>query len=523
MTGRFSPGAGIWRTFADRVAGLEGWRRHALSLTMGALAAAALPPVHAVPVLPVAFTLLMWQLDAARTWRASFDSGWWFGFGYFVAGVYWIAFALLTDPEKFGWLIPFAVGGLSAGLALFIAAAVLIARIVCPTGPGRILALAAAWVVMEWTRGEILTGFPWNPLGSVWVFSVPMIQFASVTGVFGLSLVTLAVSTSPALLANRGRTGPMAVAVAAGLLGAMWVGGAARLGPIDGSDVSGVLLRLVQPNISQNHKWRPDLRVAQFTRYLEMSSQKTDPPPTHIVWPETATPFFLGRETEARETIAAAVPPGGLVLTGTLRAIPSTGRPAQIWNALQAVDEAGRIRGGYDKFHLVPFGEYVPLRSILAFAKITHGTTDFSAGPGPRTLRLSSLPPVGPLICYEAIFPGNVTDPKDRPSWLLNVTNDAWFGISSGPYQHFASARMRAVEEGLPLVRAANTGISAVVDGYGRVRAHLGLGVRGIMDAPLPPALPPTIFARWGDGPLATLVFSALVLGVAFRRGPATN
>jgi apolipoprotein N-acyltransferase len=180
---------------------------------------------------------------------------------------------------------------------------------------------------------------------------------------------------------------------------------------------------------------------------------------------------------------------------------------------LQAIDDRGVVLGSSDKFHLVPFGEYVPFRSILKFSKITQGMTDFSAGRGPRTMRIDGLPPFSPLICYEVIFPGAVVDRADRPDWLLNVTNDAWFGISSGPHQHFASARMRAVEEGLPLVRAANTGISGVVDGYGRLVARLGLGQEGVVDAPLPPSLSPTIFSRWGNSVAALLILTALLGG----------
>ena len=507
---------GFWPAVAGVVGGFRGWRRYGLALALGVASAAALPPVHAVPVLVVAFTGLVWLLDGAPGHRAAFATGWWFGFGYFVAGLYWIAFALLTDPEKFGWMIPFAVGGLSAGLALYSAAAVLLARLICPRGIGRILVFAACWSAAEWLRGELLTGFPWNPLGNVWTFSAPMIQIAALIGVFGLGLVTVAVAAAPAALDTAGRGGWGFVAVAALALVAIWAGGAMRLAGATAETVPGTVLRLVQPNIAQHHKWRADLRAAQFNSHMRLSAGVAKQPVTHVIWPETAAPFFLNKEAGARRRMATVVPAGGALITGTLRSATEPRR--EIWNSLQAIDDRGEIIGGYDKSHLVPFGEYVPLRSILSFAKVTHGTTDFSAGPGPRTVRVVGLPPFGSLICYEAIFPGRVTDPGDRPGWLLNVTNDAWFGISSGPYQHFASARMRSVEEGLPLVRVANTGISGVVDGYGRVTARLGLDRRGVIDASLPAALPATFFARWGNVAPGGAMAAALIGGLAWGR-----
>jgi apolipoprotein N-acyltransferase len=276
----------------------------------------------------------------------------------------------------------------------------------------------------------------------------------------------------------------------------------------------------VQPNIAQNHKWRPELREAHLQKHLSLTSgaAATDAAfgtsASYVIWPETAAPFFLGLDAVARSRIAAVTPPGGMVITGAPRATPSDKRPRRIWNSIAALDHQGVILETYDKFHLVPFGEYVPMRSVLPLEKITQGGLDFSAGPGPRTLHLPGLPPFSPLICYEVIFPGNVTDAEDPPQWILNVTNDGWFGLSSGPYQHFASARLRAVEEGLPLVRAANTGISAVVDPYGRVVASLGLGRTGVIDSPLPQALSGgTIYSRFGD---------VIPLGFLFLAGAAT-
>jgi len=260
--------------------------------------------------------------------------------------------------------------------------------------------------------------------------------------------------------------------------------------------------------------------VAQnFRLLLALSASRGADKVTHLVWPEAAAPPLLERFAEERRVIAAVIPPGGLLLTGAERAEPATGWPPQhIWNSVVTLDERGNIVATYDKAHLVPFGEYVPLRGILPIERIAPGLGDFSAGPGSRTLTLAGLPPVGPLVCYEAIFPGRVIDPAKRPQWLLNVTNDAWYGLSSGPFQHLAIARVRAIEEGLPLVRSANNGVSAVIDPYGRIgrridgdAARLDLDSIGVLDAPLPRALAPTPYERFRD----EIFFAAALLILA--------
>jgi apolipoprotein N-acyltransferase len=273
-------------------------------------------------------------------------------------------------------------------------------------------------------------------------------------------------------------------------------------------------LRLVQADIAQTLKWRPEMRALNLARQLALSRTPAEQEATHLIWPETAAPSFLDLDWPARQALAEAVPPGGLILAGTVRGRVEGEKIAQIWNSLQVVDGQGAVLASYDKAHLVPFGEYVPLPRWLPVAKITVGSMDFTPGPGPRTVSLPGLPAVGPLICYEDIFPDRVVDPERRPDWLLIVTNDGWFGISSGPYQHFAAARMRAVEQGLPLVRSANSGISGVIDPYGRIVARLGLGRAGVVDSPLPQPSGETIFSRWGNRILASLLVFLAGLGL---------
>lgn len=509
---------GAW---ASRLSGLSGWRRRGLGAALGGFAALALPPVHLLPVLLVAFPCLVWLLDGSRSRKAAFGAGWWYGLGWFTVGLYWIAHALLIEPEKFGWMIPFATLGLGGLLAVFTGAATWLVHLSGARGAGRVPMLAAAWTLTEWLRSWVLTGFPWNPVGSIWDPVLPVLQLGSIAGVFGLTLMTVLCAALPALLADRGtaRAKLACLAVAAGLPLAAAGWGGARLAGGDDGIVPGVRLRLVQAAVAQSHKWKDDLRQAHLDAQLQLSRAPGFDGITAVVWPETAAPYFLDLDDVHRNEVAAVAPPGGMVLTGAPRVTPQGIEPFQIWNSLMAVTADGSLAAVYDKVHLVPFGEYVPLRALLPIAKITHGGTDFSSGPGLRTLTLPGLPPVSPLICYEAIFPGAVVGrDQPRPAWLLNLTNDAWFGLSAGPYQHLASARMRAVEEGLPLVRAANTGISAVFDGHGREIARLGLGERGVVDAPLPAASAPTLFSRFGNPLALALGVLCAFMGIALSR-----
>ena len=311
---------------------------------------------------------------------------------------------------------------------------------------------------------------------------------------------------------------PISVAVL--ILFVVWAGGAFRLSGASDEIVSDVVLRLVQPNINQKLKWEPGHREKNFREQIRMGAAAPGPGlpvPTHIFWAETAATYFIEKDLASRKAIARATPKGGLTITGAPRTVRRGDDIYQVRNSIHGIDEAGNVVGTYDKFHLVPFGEYIPLRKIFKFSKITAGTTDFSAGPGPRTLRLKGLPPVSPLICYEVIFPNQVVDRQDRPEWLLNLTNDAWYGASSGPYQHFDAARLRAVEEGLPLVRVANTGISGVIDGYGRVVSRLALGKKGTLDSVLPGSLQPTLYGRLGN---SLVIFLILIVAGA---GMLTN
>lgn len=514
---------------AQRLAGLTGWRRLLAAALCGALAAAALPPLYALPLLLPAFVGALWLLDAARSGRQAALVGWAFGTGHFAAGLYWVGIAFLVDAERFAWAMPFAVTALAAGLALFPALSFWLTYLATQrlrlAGPARIFAFAVAWLLGEGLRAWIFTGFPWNLMGTVWAFSAETLQIAAYGGVWILSLMTLVAAAAPAVLSEPAQRRPKGLAVMVILLllpVLAWGFGAWRLSgaPEQGTAVvETVRLRLVQPSIPQAMKWRSDKRADNLRLQMRLSLAPGHADRTLIIWPETAVPYVLAAEPRLRQDLAGIVPPGGYLVTGAPRVLPED-RAGEIWNSLHALDDQGNLAATYDKVHLVPFGEYTPLRSILGFAKLTAGARDFSAGDGLKTLDLPGLPPFSPLICYEVIFPGAVKQGGGAaPRWLLNITNDAWFGDSSGPYQHFASTRLRAVEEGLPVVRSANNGISAVIDSYGRIIDQIDLNDRGVIDVDLPEgAETATLYSYAGNILyLVELVLMACVIFVARR------
>lgn len=494
--------------FLLRVAALRGLRADMAALGFGALSAAALPPVHAIPVLLVSVPGLLALLDGARGPAVAARRGWWFGFGHHLFGLYWITEAILFEADHFWWLVPLAVPATAAGLAAFIAAATAVARIASRGWP-RVIALTGAWVLADMARQFVLTGFPWNPWGSVWEVPGPVgdvfIQPAAWIGVHGLTLLTLLLTATP-VLAWRWRIGGGAVLAA-------WLAfGLVRLDmPMPPAPPLTVVL--VQGNVAQGQKFNRDLAVRIFQRYFALTEQgraRAGDGPTVEIWPETAFPGLLQTDEPARAVIEQATR-GAPSLIGSVR-FDARQRPR---NSLFALLDGGVIAGIYDKWHLVPFGEYIPDWLPLPLMVMPGG--GFAPGPGPQTLHVPGLPPFGALICYEAIFSGQIVDQADRPAWLVNVTNDAWFGNSSGPRQHLAAARMRAVEEGLPLVRAANTGISAVFDARGHELGRLGMQQTGTLILTLPAALPATPFAQFGL--LLPFIAGTVALGAGLMAG----
>jgi apolipoprotein N-acyltransferase len=400
--------------------------------------------------------------------------------------------------------MPFAMVLLPAGLALYFAAAAAVCMTAWRPGARRVFLFALVFTVAEWLRGHLLTGFPWNLPGYGWTASDAVLQSTSVFGVYGLSLLTLLFGASLVLLIERARIVPATLSV---LFLAIFAAGEMRLASATEATVAGVRLRVVQPNTPQPEKYAPENRQRNWRRLIDLSSLPAAQQPTHIIWPEAAPPVLLERNPEVQPDIAALTGDSRVLMTGQVRIAQENGT-RNSYNSFAIFGAQGVLLGTYDKFHLVPFGEYVPVGPILRTLGITEiaASTGFSSGPGPRTMMVPGAPPVGPLICYEVIFPREVTT-APRPAWLVNLTDDSWFGPDTGPMQHLLIARVRAIEEGLPIVRAANSGISAVIDAHGRIRARLALGLRDALDSDLPVALSPTPFVRYGNVMLLTLLF----------------
>ena len=521
------------RDWINSLAAASPRRRALYAFLLGGLAALAMPPAGFFPVLFVAYPglILLWRASASA--RQAFAVGWCFAFGFHLIGLYWISFALFTDIAQFWWALPLSAAGLPVALGVYGGLAGLAYRWLRPRGLLAPVGFALVWTAAELLRGWAFTGFPWNLPAYAWEHIAAMRQSMALFGAYGLSLVTALLAAAPVLflIAEIPRRKALCGMAAAGALAAGLTGwGAWRLAGASDEMVSGVRLRLVQPNIAQTLKWAPGQRRENFLNQLELTAMPSDQPPTLVLWAETAAPFFLTREPQARSMLAASLPEGAQgALVGAPAPGPSPapdsppGGPVLFHNGMAVLDRDGAVVGHYEKHHLVPFGEYMPLRRFLPVGAIAGGGGEYVPGPGPRALRVPGAPPVSPLICYEAIFPGAVVndsgDDAEQPQWLFNLTNDAWYGHSAGPYQHMAISAARAVEEGLPLVRVANTGISAVVDAYGRTVASLPLGVRGALDSGLPaPAPASTFYARWRGLPLGIAILAMTGLCIILRR-----
>jgi apolipoprotein N-acyltransferase len=522
------------------------WRRRAIAFGAGAIGALALPPFDLLPAMLAPMMTAVWLIDGSavvgasgrsigRSMRSAFGAGWWWGFGYFVAGLWWLGAAFLVEADKFAWALPLGVLALPAGLAFFPALGFAFARLLWSPGAGRIFALAVGLCASEGLRALALTGFPWNEIGMALGQNLVLAQIASIVGLHGLTLLTIVIFAAPATLVDErsGRWffGPILLACAA--LGALAAFGAFRLSAPEAADVAGVKLRIMQPNVAQDANFRPQNKDAIMRDYLALSDRATSPNSTgvadvtHLIWPESAFPFLLARDPQALAQIGELLHSGAILITGAARIaerVPGDRRD-HYFNSIQVVGARGALLDRYDKRHLVPFGEYLPFAEYFERFGVTqfiHFPGGFDAGNGQSVLHAPGLPDALPLICYEAVFPreiGSFFRPDEsRPGWMLNVTDDAWFGVTPGPYQHFAQARLRAVELGLPLVRAANSGVSAIVDGLGRVVAELPLGVEGVLDGALPAPAPATIYSRYGALAPILLWMVLLFLSVLSKR-----
>lgn len=454
----------------------------------------------------VALFLAVLVFSHLQMWRQAALYGWAVGIGYFGATLFWIVEPFLVDAQLHGWMAPFALALMVGGMALFWALGFAMANKFGRTKTTRLIALIASLGLAELLRSYALTGFPWGLLGYMWL-DTPFAQLAGFVGPHGLGAMALLIT---AALAIRPWIG-VGLAVVLLVLSLAITPGEG----IEQAEAKEVRLRLIQPNAPQDQKW--DLRYVEkfYLRQLEFTAAKPDAPLDLIIWPEASVTFWLDDNLEAQQRISAAAN-GAIVVIGARR---YQGR--QFYNSLAVLDKTGLSSQVYDKRHLVPFGEYVPFGGLLSRIGI-HGLASsegggFSSGTDAALLDFGRLGRALPLICYEASFPHLSRSSGVRPDWLLQLTNDAWFGSFAGPQQHLAQARMRAIEQGLPLVRVANTGVSAVIDANGKIVAQIGLGVAGYLDAVLPAANPVTFYSRTGDWAIFVLLLGMLMSALTPR------
>ena len=484
---------------------LDGWRGAGIAALTGVgIGLGQVPfaqPWIALPALVVAF--LMFR--ATHSPRIAFRRGWALGAGYAVLVLFWIVEPFLVDIARHGWMAPVALVLMAAGFGLFWGLAFWLARWLAPTLGA--LALVLTWTGVEVLRSYALTGFPWGLVGYIWT-ETPLLQLSAFVGPHGMTLLTLLFAAALVMAwTARHRWIAIGALVAVGV-GLTAAGHARQQAPVPGSAEALPVVRLIQPNADQRQKWDPQMIPVFYQRQLALTAEDATPPPDLVIWSEVSVPFLLNDPDAPLWEIAGAAGEARVILGGQ-RLIGD-----RAYNSLAVLDRQGEVTAVYDKAHLVPFGEYLPLSDLmgrlgLAPLAAQYGL-GYTAGDMSQVLDLGPLGRALPLICYESIFPHEM-HVEDRPDWLLLVTNDGWFGKFSGPYQHFAQARARTVEFGLPMVRVANTGISAVIDARGRVIDSLPLGVAGRLDVALPPPLPATLYSRMGDIPVVLLLLLGLV------------
>ena len=511
----------------------------------GVAAGLAQPPFGVLPGL-LGYSVLLWLLDTAaeeRPLRSAFLRGWASGAAYFVISTWWVAEAFLVDVQAHGWQAPFAVIFLSGGLGLLWGAAGVIyrwlTRLPYARGAGvqgvtRVLTFAAVLSAFEWFRGHALSGFPWDLPGETWRAGSAMSQGAAALGAYGMSFVTLVLAATAAVWTGKDarRDKIIASGLALAVFAAFFIGGLVRLqgAPLyPRPDPTALRVRVVQANIDQADKWSPEAFRDIFETYTRLTAEPgSGRSPQVVIWPESAIPAnsadYLADGTWTRAALISALKPGQILLAGAVRTEGEPGR-LRYYNTLLALRrDAGGLTslGHYDKHHLVPFGEFMPadaLMGAIGFKALVNVGEGFTEGAPPAPLTAPGLPAVQPLICYESLFPAYVANSRPRPDWIANVSNDAWFGRSSGPWQHVNLASYRSIEEGLPLIRATPTGVSAVVDAFGRPLVELAPEVQGVIDADLPKRAAPTPYRWLRDGPfwLFVLIGAALPFFVLKR------
>ncbi|MFN3859034.1 MAG: apolipoprotein N-acyltransferase [Caulobacter sp.] len=512
------------------------WPHRLAALAAGLAAALAHPPFGLLPGL-LGYGLIMHlvdRADAGRPLRSAFLRGWLAGVAYFALSTWWVAEAFLVDIAAHGWMAPFAVTFMAAGIALFWGLGALLYRLAGVGGAWRLVAFAGAFSAAEWLRGHVLTGFPWNLVGETWRAGGAMSQAASLVGAYGLTFLTLLIAAAPALLiaGRRARGTGLALGGAGALLAGLLLFGVVRLQTPAAPAPDAPLIRIVQADIAQEAKYDPEKFTRILGAYVDLTRRPAARVPDIVIWPEGAIPeladVYLAPGSWTRAAIAGALRPGQTLLVGAARYGDVDGA-LSYYNSLVVIRRQAEdlsIDGVYDKHRLVPFGEYLPLKSVLGplgVRELVRIGDGFTQGPPPRPLAVPGLPVLQPLICYESLYPGftrrGARASGTAPALIINVSNDAWFGATSGPLQHLNLASYRAIEEGVPMVRATPTGVSAMIDALGRVipSTRLDSGQAGVIDAPMPPQVALTLYRRLGELPFLLFMIGALTVTLVFR------
>lgn len=523
---------------AGRIVSLSGWRRALVAFLAGAVAVLTQAPYDVFAAGFLAFPVLVWLLDGAtaddgagflRRLKPAFAVGWWFGFGYFLVGLWWIGGAVLVEADSFAWALPFAVVGIPLILSFFYAFAAVLGRLLWSGGIGRIAALAFAFGLTEWLRGFLFTGFPWNPIGLAGMPFPLLMQSVVLTGVFGMSALAVFVFAMPALLISpRHRNIGLAAAL---ILVAAHVGyGAWRINAPEPEATSTVQVRIVQPNVDLSVKWDGSVRDEIFAGLLKATTAAPvdgASRPDLIVWPETSVPFLFSDRPDALSALGDALQDGQLLYAGAVRMQGGSATEEGLYyNSVVAINDRGEIVDAVDKVHLVPFGEYIPFAdwmSRIGLNQLVAGPMTFSAGDSRHALAVKDGVTAAPFICYEIIFPELVDAGARDSNLIVNVTNDAWFGDTPGPYQHFRQAQIRAVETGLPVLRSANTGISGVIDAKGRIVDALALNVLGTVDVAVPVRQSTVRVNPHVNAVLIILAFAVIAIGMRVSDIPRLN
>lgn len=520
---------------------LLGWNRYLAALAAGLLSALSMAPLDFSPILFLTIPVFVWILDGVYAdgkngWYAALKSpflcGWWFGFGYFLMGLWWVGNAFLVEAEEFIWLLPFAVILLPAGLAVFWGIAALLSRLLWSDRWPRVFALVFSFALLEYLRSFVFTGLAWNALGYAAMPLPVFMQSASVVGLHGITAISLLVFAIPLTVLAMpiglivGRKMPLLLTV---FLISLHLGyGAYKMTGNPTEYEPEVTLRLMQPNIDQKMKFDREQEAGIIQKYLKLSEATSSDGKSlagtdYLIWPESAFPFLLTERRDVLASIGSLLPNGTRLVTGAMRAEPgAAGNPyGNVYNSIFLIADNGEIVEAADKTHLVPFGEYLPFQATLedlGFEQLTRLRGGFEAGAARKLLAQGSNHPILPLICYEIIFPSEVRQDFYRssfaPKWIVNLTNDAWFGFTPGPYQHLRQSIVRGVELGLPVIRVANSGISVVTDASGRILKRLELGQDGIIDSALPKAAATTIYSSFGELPFFGFLFFCLLVAI---------